>query len=395
MRIVSVFIVALITGLILGLALVELRLATWPWSGTPGDSPTRYQREGLAAPDPTVGKPELEVKDTEYDFGVMDADADGSHAFTFKNIGTGPVSLAAGNTSCKCTVSEIGKEEIPPGESTEVVVHWEPNSYTGPFMQSAKILTNDPKYPEVTLIVKGKISAALVLVPEELKFSNPLPAGKPSVGKIEILDFLDQPMNITSSKFSDRETADYFQASFTPLTEEQIAEHPDCNSGVMVEITVLPGLPRGPFRQKLLIATGVEAESAIVLPIMGTVGDDISVVGKGWNQQIGELRLGRIDSSEGLDRTVYIITRGVDPNSIIMKLKNVSPDFLKVELGETEPFGSSGNITRTRMTLKIPAGTRPCTFMGGFESDPAMIELETGLPDSPILNILLSFFVEE
>jgi len=395
MRVVTILIIALFAGLIFGLALVELRLASWPWSGTVGDSPGRYQREGLPAPDPSVGTPRLEIDITEHNFGVMDADAEGSYAFTFKNTGTAALSLATGNTSCKCTVSEIKKEQVEPGESTDVVLRWEPNAYTGPYMQTAMILTNDSKYPQVQLVVKGKISASLVPVPEELKFSNPLPAGKPSTGKVVILDFLDQPMNVESWKFSDRETADFFEATFTPLTEEELDEYSDCKSGVTVEVTVLPGLPRGPFRQSLLISTGVEAEPALVVPVMGTVGDDISVVGKGWNQQKGELRIGRIESSEGLERKVFIITRGVDSNSVVMKLQNVNPDFLKVELGETEPFGASGTVTRTAMTITVPPGIRPCTFMGGLESDPAVIELETGLPDSPKLNILLSFFIEE
>ena len=112
------------------------------------------------------------VDRTDYDFGTLDMAAKGSHDFLFRNAGDAPLKLVSGGTSCRCTLSKLGQEEIPPGGSTKVTLTWKPIDKTGPYQQTAKILTNDPARPRVTLTISGRITVAVQLSPSELVFSG-------------------------------------------------------------------------------------------------------------------------------------------------------------------------------------------------------------------------------
>src|SRR5688572_22921904 len=68
--------------------------------------------------------PQAVTDETEFDFGVMDPLTMGSHVFVIRNAGDAPLRLQAGPTSCKCTLSNVAQNEIPPGGSGEVRLEW-------------------------------------------------------------------------------------------------------------------------------------------------------------------------------------------------------------------------------------------------------------------------------
>jgi hypothetical protein len=105
---------------------------------------------------PDAPAPKVVVDQSRYDFNTLDLASAGSHEFVFSNAGKAPLKLAAGQTSCRCTMSSIEEKEIPPGGSTKVKITWKSNDRPGPFEQTAKILTNDPKQPEITLTISGR-----------------------------------------------------------------------------------------------------------------------------------------------------------------------------------------------------------------------------------------------
>src|SRR5690606_1091071 len=50
-----------------------------------------------------VTLPEFRIDATSYDFGVMERGSSKSHTFKVTNDGQGPLQIAVGATSCKCT----------------------------------------------------------------------------------------------------------------------------------------------------------------------------------------------------------------------------------------------------------------------------------------------------
>ena len=56
---------------------------------------------------------------------------------------------------------------------------------------------------------------------------------------------------------------------------EDLKDEPLAKSGVLVRVTVKPGLPQGPIRQKLVVQTNLASPAELTLPIQGTVGSEI------------------------------------------------------------------------------------------------------------------------
>ena len=108
--------------------------------------------------------------EAEYDFGTMEFNESGQHAFKIANVGNAPLKLKAGKTTCKCTVSHISQTVLQPGETAEITIKWKAKT-VGPdakYKQSAEVLSNDPEYPRIVLKVKGILSAPFRVLPRSL-----------------------------------------------------------------------------------------------------------------------------------------------------------------------------------------------------------------------------------
>ena len=181
------------------------------------------------------------VDKAEYDFGTRDIEASsGSHDFVFTNKGDAPLSLSEGGTSCRCTMSKLGQEKISPGGSTKVTITWKPIDKPGPYQQTAKILTNDPAQPQITLTISGRVTAAMRFSPSELVFSR-LSVGETSTAESRLFCYLDKPLKILGHKWSDAATAPYFDVTRQPLSAAELKEEPTARSGVLVKVTLKAG----------------------------------------------------------------------------------------------------------------------------------------------------------
>jgi len=136
----TVMIAGLVLGVALGIASAFVRLQYFiPWYNNPAlykaenpdlqaATPKTVRQEPAAAPKAVVAGGQV------HDFGVMEADAVGSHVFVLRNEGNAPLEVRQGDATCKCTVGLIGTKsdkekgeqyvEIPPGESTQVTLEW-------------------------------------------------------------------------------------------------------------------------------------------------------------------------------------------------------------------------------------------------------------------------------
>jgi len=342
--------------------------------------------------------PEVVVDATEHDFGTLDIHATGSQAFRFTNAGEGMLVLTTGRTSCRCTVSNIERPRIPPGESGLVTLTWtpNPNEGAGPYRQSVTILTNDPKRREVTLTISGRIIAAVQAVPAELVFSR-LPAGEAAVGEILLYCYVDKPLGDIQLDFTDPYIAKYFEASAGPLPPDLLEEEEGARSGRLIRITVKPGIPVGPFRQAVRVKTGSESPSTIEVPVFGTVVQgDFSASGvEAWDGQGGLLDFVEpVNSAEGAQREFSIVVRGPYRKQVKLELLKKSPDLLDVKLGEPVPVGD-GRAIRTPLIVRIPEGSPPSTHLGSETDKLGEILLKTNHPHISQLTIRVRFAIAE
>ena len=206
--------------------------------------------------------------------------------------------------------------------------------------------------------------------------------------------YLDKPLEILDYKLSDQRTAEQFEVTFTSLSSDQLHNEVGARSGCLVKVTVKPGLPQGAFRQRILIRTNLEKTPTVVLPVEGTIGSDISIAGRGWDNQTGILSLGTINGREGAQRRLLLIVRGPHRKEVKFKPDRIVPELLKVQLGEATPIGN-GEAIQTPLIIQIPKGSRSANHLGTEQGKLAEITILTSHPKVPVLRILLRFVIQE
>jgi hypothetical protein len=382
----AIILLALVVGVGVGVGTAVWRARLVPWDGPP---------PGVASPRPATAQgetPKVAVDQEEYNFGVMDASDKKSHGFVFTNTGKGPLVLRDGGSSCRCAVAEIEKAEVPPGGSTKVTVRWTAKDMIGDYRQTARVKTNDPSHASVALTVAGKVKQSLWADPPELVLSR-VSASEPTTGEVRLFCSLAGPLRILDCKFSNQDTAEFFQVANEAISPSQEGPGKEARSAVLLRVTVKPGLPQGPFQQTILLGTSIESARTFSLPIKGTVGSDISVAGEGWSDEQGLVYLGQVQGSAGARRQLRLIVRGSQGKEVKFKVVRIEPGFLQVTLGQTTAIGS-GAATQTPITIQIPKGSLPANHMGSEQGKLGEIILETGHPQTPQLRIRVRFAVE-
>ena len=378
----------MVLGVAAGIATAVVRINATPSGG---------DRDGIEQPlppQPADGEqlPAVAVDREGYDFGTMDVDAEGSRDFLIANTGKGVLKLATGETSCRCTLSKLDKDEVQPGDSATVAMTWTSNDSIGPYRQTAVIFTNDPSQPRVTLTISGRITAAARAVPDELIFSTLL-AGQSAEAEVSIYCYIDEPLEIVSLKLDDSTTAEYFDVAFETLDADRLSEEPGAVSGQLMKVTLKSGLPQGPFRQKILLSTNLETSQTLTVSIDGTIGSDIAVVGRGFNVRTGILSLGTISGTAGARRMLMLIVRGPHRKEMKFTPVKITPDLLNVEIGEPTEI-NNGIVSQFPLTVQIPKGSRPANHLGSKQGKLGEILLDTNHPQAPRLRIWVSFAVE-
>ncbi len=337
-------------------------------------------------------QPVLEVKEEIFDFGKMERGEHRKHGFVFTNTGDAPLALKAGQPSCKCTVSEIEKKVIAPGESTTVVLEWHTEDTSGAFRTSAPITTNDRKRPRVELVIKGTVTQSFQAVPTSVILGK-FAVDEEKSGKLRLYAFGDKPIDVVSHEFTQPETAEFFEVSSERLESDQVTWQ-DATQGTVVTVAAKPGLPPGSIRQTLRLGTSLSHVPPIDIPIQGTVKSHITVAGdRRWNSRNQSLSLGTIKSSEGESYLLRVQVSGEHRASTELNIEEVTSPALQVELGEKEEL-LDGRIVQYPLKIEVPAGSRPVNHLGSSFGENARIVLSTTHPGIQQMVIRVRFAVE-
>jgi hypothetical protein len=380
----------ILLGVGLGLGVTWWRVKTAAWNRKPYEN---VEIASVPAVKPGQPAPKAFIEKTDFDFGVLDIAGEGTHDFTVANRGVAPLRLTAGETSCRCAVSKLERETIGPGESAKVTITWKPKGTTGPYRQTAKIKTNDPALPAMTLTISGKITVAAEFVPPEMVFSE-LTVGGSATAQSRLYCNLAKPLKILGHRWDKAETARLFDVALAPLPADDVAARPGARSGTLVTVTARPGLQQGPFKQKLILETDLKAAAEQALPIQGRVEGDITVAGADWDYAYNLLNIGAVPSGESATRRLLLMVRGPHRKDVTFKAAQANPNFLKVSIGKSTEI-NHGAVVQTPVTIEVPAGSPVCSHLGASRGDLGTFDLETTHPQVPRLRVLVRFAVEE
>ena len=384
---------AILAGTGVGFAVAWAKIFFHPCTRDLGGDAPPARADAFPAAADVKALPRVVAEEDSYDFGSMDAYTSDQHEFVFANQGAGPLRLAKGETSCKCAVAKLEEVEIPPGGSTKIAVRWSASSPTDEFRHSVTILTNDPSRPRLTLTITGRVTAVVKAVPSSLVFGR-VSAGDEATASVRLYGYASrQSLEVKGYRLEETGNAKYFDVVLTPLTAGQLKDELRARSGVEARITVRPGLPLGPFRQRLSFSTNLEEGSTVDVPIGGDIVSEISVAGRDFDPLTGVLMLGTVRSSQGAERTVRIFVRGPYCKDVRFEPEEVSPSLLRVRLGKTTEAGS-GAVTLTPVTIEVPRGSPPANHLGSEQAKLGRVTLKTHHPQSPQLRIYIRFAVE-
>jgi len=165
---------------------------------------------------PEKDAPRIFVEQPHYDFGTMQRGTTKSHEFVIKNTGHAPLKIRNGGTTCKCTLSKVADESIPPGGSTTVKLEWTAKADGGPFRQSATVLTNDPTQSQVELLVDGQILAQSNVEPPDFLFDK-LSVGETKSAQVYVMAMLQDELCVKDPHISDPTVPDKFDVKIEPV----------------------------------------------------------------------------------------------------------------------------------------------------------------------------------
>lgn len=330
-----------------------------------------------------------------YNFGEMDRHAEMEHEFIFRNEGKEAIGLTKGQTTCKCTMSEMKDGQLKPGESMPIKLTWTAKTGDTDFSQSAEIMTsNYPLQPVIRLHVYGKIIDALRIDRGNLSLGS-ISASENVVSRFKVFAFRgDEPLQITKHEFTVAERADFFSVEFRPLTAEEVAQESGAKSGVEATLQIKPGLPLGTIGQAIKLTTNLPSTSPLTVPIEGRVVGDIMVVGAGVTSDQNMIRLGDTSSAAGKTATYHVLVKGPHRANTQLKITEVEPaDGLQAVLGE--PLPDQSRVNSYPLTITIPKGAKPISRQGLKPGEAGVVRLSTTHPQIKDFVIIVRYAVTE
>ncbi len=385
MRIFGIILAAAIVGATIGAAVAYVEVL-------PGGAMTARPAAGLnQAKAHAGGDPIVSVGEPLYQFGAMQRGTTKSHEFIVVNDGKSPLTLRVLSTTCKCTVGNVSNEPIPPGGSVGVKLEWSALINPGPFRQTATIETNDPLTPKIELSVEGEVTEATGIYPPDFMFDK-VTAGDEKSADVFIMAFSQDDLKVSAPEFTNTETRDFFDVSIESAKPADLP-NPKAKAGVRVRVTTKPGLRLGRFDQWLAVKTNIPDAEKVKIPVIGRVIGNISIHGRMWNEDQGVLRLGRVQSSEGIEAPLNIVIRGEDADKVELSVGSVDPPELVAKLGE--PKKIKENLVHVPLVIEIPPGTPPMARLDIDQHDEARVVLKTTHPDVPEMVLGVRFVVEK
>jgi hypothetical protein len=220
---------------------------------------------GLAAPpsEPAASKlqvtgPAVRVEPALIDLGTMPQESIERTRAWVHNIGTDSLRIQKVESDCGCTIANILREVLAPGDSVELKINFSSRHYYGNLLQRVTVFTNDPGSPRANIKLKVHVKPLAVVEPDNLDFGD-VPRGSSETRTITlraarqdslVLERVHLPENL-------------FTYTSRPLNE------PD-STGFALDIHVRRDAPLGDIRTRVTIETN-RTKDPIQVAVRGSV----------------------------------------------------------------------------------------------------------------------------
>ena len=110
----------------------------------------------------TENLPQIEISPQSFDFGEINYGQVVEHVFKVKNTGSEILEIKRVATSCACTTAKISKEQISPGQETELMVTYNTGAMSGTHAKGEQeriiyVKSSDPISPQVEAMIYANV----------------------------------------------------------------------------------------------------------------------------------------------------------------------------------------------------------------------------------------------
>lgn len=209
----------------------------------------------------------IDVEPKSIDFGSMKQQEDRVTFVTVTNKGAGLLMIEDVKADCGCTVPNIEKKQLAPGETTQVEIRFNSKKFSGKTYKSVQIMSNDPVNPVMDVMIMADIFAPLVINPanERIGFTRSLRGEvvtKPVTFRVAHMPELE--LKVGKSR----------QGLFEVKAVNQVDGDPQF---AHLEVTVPADMPPGRHRDIVRVETNVPERPTVDIEMQAWVVQELTV----------------------------------------------------------------------------------------------------------------------
>jgi hypothetical protein len=317
---------------------------------------------GLAvAQDDAASGPKMFVPEKIKDAGTVAQGEVVEVDFKIANEGVEPLEIKAVRPTCGCTVADYDREIAPGGEGF-VKAKLETKEFSGPISKSILIMTNDPREPTVSVVIKTTVQPLVEVLPRPLVRFNAV-LQEPMTQKVVVVAAADQPDFKVSEVSS---SVPFLKASLRELGDDELI---DGKSKSQYEVTVSleDDAPVGPVNGKLVVHTNHAKAREVEVKVYGVIRSLIHVTPS-------QLQFGVVDAKARPGRNLIVVNNRTDGTKIKVTSATVNDAAFEADVSTIE----EGRRYQVGVNIKVDAEP------GGRES---VLTLTTTDPDFPELTV--------
>ncbi|GAB5497058.1 MAG: hypothetical protein Phyf2KO_21380 [Phycisphaerales bacterium] len=253
-----------------------------------------------SAGDASTSGPRLSLSSEIVDFGDVDDSKTLSQMVTITNTGDEVLEIGKISVTCGCTASEVEKNQLQPGESTQLEVQFNPNRRNGD--QHGKRVTIDSNDPSgaANVTLKAFVIPRVVAEPSAALFGQVV-QGDGGVTQIRVMG-MTEDFKVTDASV-DREDSFGIRILETTIVER---EHPKTGETMQVgettiEVSMSEAARIGRLDGQIRLETNEPSNPVLTLRAMANVAGDI-------NSIPGRISLSALTPGQEFEKTVKVIS---------------------------------------------------------------------------------------
>jgi hypothetical protein len=289
-------------------------------SSGPASSAAPNGLEGIGGA--TSGTPKAEVTGKVYDFGSVLNAVPVAHVFKIHNAGTGTLIIGSVQTSCGCTAAKPTRNQLAPGEDSDIAVTFDTRFDKGPATRTITVPTNDPAAKSIVLTIKGDVKVQVEATPAQVAFGD-VKHGTDQTRQVLLNDVVAG----TDPTKPPQEFKVQSVTNASPKIKVAAAPRTDGKAGAALTVTLLPTMPIGAFDDTIKVAT---SRAPVDITVFGNVQGDITV-------KPAQVSFGVVPHHQGTLRFVRLVNAGTRPmkvTGVVSSNVSVSATAEPVEAGK-------------------------------------------------------------